>query len=146
MVRKAGFLTEIGKGNCGGTTGLIPGKAREVRDATSPARSTLITLQPGRVRSPDGYVPFNTPEPTDKPGHLIFALDIPIEAGVNGVTIDENDVVRRIVINKSQDKGAQITIEEYVSYMCRSDVVSDACCQIPCYPLCGICSTPDRQM
>jgi hypothetical protein len=42
-------------------------------------------------------------------------MDIPRVAGKAGKIIDPSSVVRRLTINRNQDKGAQLTIEEYMT-------------------------------
>lgn len=55
--RDFGYKTTLGKGEQGGKTGGIPGIHGRVNQMTSDNRSTLITHQPGRMRSPDGFAP-----------------------------------------------------------------------------------------
>lgn len=115
MLRSTSYLTNQGKGEEGGRTGAIKGKKKTVTSAESHSRSTLVTQQPGQPRSKDGFAPFNQPKLANKPGHLLFAMDIPRVAGKAGKTIDPSSVVRRLTINRNQDKGAQLTIEEYLT-------------------------------
>jgi len=51
----------------------------------------------------------------DRPGHILFTMDVPKETGRSGKAIENNSVVRRIVINRNQNTGAQLCIEEYLT-------------------------------
>lgn len=85
--RSLGYKTTLGKGDQGGKTGGIPGVFNRVNQMTSSARSTLITQQPGRIRSPDGFAPYLTPKMSDSAGGTVLVVDIPKEAGPGGKVI-----------------------------------------------------------
>ena len=115
--RSMGFKTATGKGDQGGTVGGITNSKR-VNQMASEARSTLITHQPGRVRSTDGFAPYLTPVPSDIPGGTILVVDLPRLAGPGGKLLPAswNTVAKRISINKTAGKmGAQVCIETYWS-------------------------------
>ena len=113
--RSMGFKTATGKGDQGGTVGGIANSKR-VNQMASEARSTLITHQPGRVRSADGFAPYLTPVPADVPGGTILVVDLPRLAGPGGKLLPAswNTVAKRVSINKTAGKmGAQVCIETY---------------------------------
>ena len=85
--RSMGYKTTLGKGDQGGKTGGMPGVFNRVNQMTSSARSTLITQQPGRIRSPDGFAPYLTPKMSDSAGGTVLVVDIPKEAGPGGKVI-----------------------------------------------------------
>jgi hypothetical protein len=111
--RATGIKTELGRGNFGGKIGSITGHSTlsSVQQEVSAARSTLIAHQPGRTRADDQYLPYITPQPVDKAGHVLFALDVPKVHAKTAKAVGKR--ASRIVINKSADRSAQISIEYY---------------------------------
>ena len=78
MIKIPGMKSKLGKGKLGGKIGNLK-DSNAVNQETSDARETFIVQQPGRPRGDDGYVPVLTPKPTNKAGHVLFAMDIPKE-------------------------------------------------------------------
>lgn len=111
MIKIPGMKSKLGKGKLGGKIGNLK-DSNAVNQETSDARETFIVQQPGRPRGDDGYVPVLTPKPTNKAGHVLFAMDIPKEIGHNAKVVGKR--ASRIVINKCQDdRSAQISLEYY---------------------------------
>ena len=51
-----------------------------------------------------------TPKPTDLPGHIVFCVDIPKQAGPGGKVFTKE--VERVTINRTKGTmGAQVCIE-----------------------------------